>query len=152
MPVREGAIHWDAFTGGCQCGDIRYSVAAGPADFTICHCRMCQRAVGNLFAALVEVPVKSVAWSGRPARYASSNKAERGFCAACGTPLFFAFKGSDVIELTAGSVDGGPAHPPRTSHGIEARADWLASLTSGGIVTYLDDATPVRSQQTPKGY
>ena len=42
-------------TGGCQCGALRYHVAAGPAFASICHCRMCQRATGGPFAALLKL-------------------------------------------------------------------------------------------------
>jgi hypothetical protein len=38
-------------TGGCQCGAIRYVLTAPPESVHLCHCRMCQKAVGGPFAA-----------------------------------------------------------------------------------------------------
>ncbi len=35
----------DGFTGGCQCGACRFTVAPGPVFASLCHCRMCQRTV-----------------------------------------------------------------------------------------------------------
>lgn len=31
------------YTGGCQCGAIRFRVAGVVKDSSICHCRMCQK-------------------------------------------------------------------------------------------------------------
>ena len=39
-------------SGGCQCGAIRYKIAGELGYPHICHCRMCQKASGNLFMAL----------------------------------------------------------------------------------------------------
>ena len=39
--------------GGCQCGAVRYRAEGQPRKIHYCHCRMCQRAVGNMFAAFV---------------------------------------------------------------------------------------------------
>ncbi len=46
-------------TGGCQCGAVRYALFEMP-ELTICHCRMCQKAVGGPFAALCKVPTVPV--------------------------------------------------------------------------------------------
>lgn len=40
-------------TGGCQCGAVRYEISGGLGRASICHCRMCQKALGNAFAPLV---------------------------------------------------------------------------------------------------
>ena len=112
-------------TGGCQCGAVRYELHATPKS-TVCHCRMCQKAVGNVFAALAMVKKSDLTWlSGEPNFYASSNVAQRGFCPACGTPLTFAFNDRDTIEVTTGSLDT-PAAFPMTEHfGIESRLPWV---------------------------
>ena len=38
-----------ALTGGCQCGRVRYALSVVPDDVSVCHCRMCQKAVGGPF-------------------------------------------------------------------------------------------------------
>jgi hypothetical protein len=69
---------------------------------SICHCRMCQKAFGSVFAALVTA--HDVEWTrGAPKRFQSSNKVKRGFCAVCGTPLTFEPSGS--VELAVGAFD-----------------------------------------------
>lgn len=114
-----------ALTGGCQCGAVRFRATLPPSDVSYCHCRMCQRAVGNLFATLAMFARDRVRWTkGEPAVFASSSAAERGFCSRCGTPLFFRYKASPDIELTVGSFDRPQALTPRHHYGIESRVSW----------------------------
>ena len=88
-------------TGGCQCGAVRYALYADPAAASICHCRMCQKAMGNLFMANASVPRKEFAWTaGVPATWQSSQIAERGFCQQCGTPLSFRYLTGEQISVT----------------------------------------------------
>jgi hypothetical protein len=89
------------YTGGCQCGAVRFRAdAVGRAS--ICHCRMCQKAFGGLFGPLVTG--LGLEWTrGAPKHFASSNKARRGFCAECGTPLTYEYDGG--IELAIGAFD-----------------------------------------------
>jgi hypothetical protein len=84
---------------------------------------MCQRATGNAFAPLVSAT--GVTFAGTPARFASSNAAERGFCRDCGTPLFYAPTGRDDLELMVGSLDDPNAVAPALHYGIESRLRWL---------------------------
>ena len=112
-------------TGGCQCGAVRYALARVP-DTEFCHCRMCQRAVGNVFAALSMVSKDELRWTrGEPAFYASSSAAKRGFCRDCGTPLTFAYDERPRIEVTTGSLDDPEIAPVREHFGIESRLSWL---------------------------
>ena len=98
-------------SGGCQCGAVRYRFRAlGRAS--ICHCRMCQKAMGNYFAPLVEV--EGFAWTrGERALFASSNLSNRGFCRACGTPL--TLETDEIVEVAIGSLDD-PAIAPIEYH------------------------------------
>ena len=94
----------DYFTGGCQCGAVRYRVAGPVRHASICNCRMCQKALGNLTAPFVsfQAPVE---WArGRPTLFRSSMRVQRGFCNQCGTPLTYQ-RGDMPISLTIGSLD-----------------------------------------------
>lgn len=93
----------DQITGGCQCGAVRYSTSERPKP-EFCHCRMCQRATGGVFASLGSVPKASLRWThGEPSYFESSNVAKRGFCPRCGTPLTFAYNDSQNMDVTLGS-------------------------------------------------
>ena len=134
-----------AMTGGCQCGAVRYALFETP-ESTVCHCRMCQKAVGGPFAALSKVPMARFAWTrGQPAKFQSSSAAERHFCAPCGTPLTFHFLDGDAIEVTTGSLDTPAVVPITKNFGIEARLPWIGLLLPGELpeVSTMDHATRV---------
>ena len=116
-------------TGGCQCGAVRYALFDEPFNPHLCHCRMCQKAFGSLFAPLVSVQLDRFAWTrGAPAIFASSPSVRRGFCANCGTPLSFHSDGTDRISVAIGSLDDPAKVPPDNQIGIEARVPWFADL------------------------
>ncbi|MBO9574139.1 MAG: GFA family protein [Sphingobium sp.] len=116
-------------TGGCQCGAVRYWTTALLDNAHICHCRMCQKAVGNLFAALVGVLNDELVWTrGTPSTFASSDHADRGFCAQCGTPLFYRGKQSPRTGLTIGSLDDPSIAPPAVQVGMEGRLPVMDQL------------------------
>ena len=118
-------------TGGRQCGAIRYTVTAPPEWIHLCHCRMCQKAVGGPFAALAPVKRSGFAWTrGTPASFASSSIAHRDFCARCGTPLSFRYDDADTIAVTLGSLDQPQDVPPVRHYGIESRIGWLDMIAS----------------------
>jgi hypothetical protein len=118
-------------SGGCQCGAVRYHATEMLDNSHICHCRMCQKALGNIFAALVAAPRAAITWTrGEPARFRSSEHVDRGYCRDCGTPLFYEDVTTDRVNFTTGSLDRPELFPPRTSFGNEARVPWFTSLTT----------------------
>jgi hypothetical protein len=120
-------------TGGCQCGAVRYALFEAP-ESTVCHCRMCQKAVGAPFAAFCKVRTSSFAWTrGEPSRFNSSSAAERHFCATCGTPMTFHYLDGDSIEVTTGSLDDAARVPPTMNFGVEARLPWIDLLVPGRL-------------------
>jgi len=116
-------------SGGCQCGAVRYRITGPLGHSGICHCRMCQKAFGSWGAALVSVPLQQFKWTrGAPSIFRSSAPVARGFCSACGTPLFMAEDGYGVIEVAIGTLDNPDAAPPTTQVGTEARVAWFTSM------------------------
>jgi hypothetical protein len=78
------------YSGGCQCGAVRFRIEGALHRPSICHCRMCQKATGNFYAPLVSVRNAKLTWTrGEPTRFRSSNHVSRGFCEKCGTPLTY---------------------------------------------------------------
>ncbi|MEM7664245.1 MAG: GFA family protein [Pseudomonadota bacterium] len=114
------------FTGGCQCGRIRYSAKVEPTKAYLCHCRMCQRATGGVSIAFVNVLKAETEWKSEPDWYESSPIAKRPFCASCGTPLGFAYHDSEWIDLTVGSFDDPSPFVPASHFGVESmHLAWL---------------------------
>jgi hypothetical protein len=111
-------------TGGCQCGAIRYHITEPPKRATLCHCRMCQKAMGGAYLASATVWPASFSWTrGQPASFASSSMAFREFCGQCGTPLAYRdLEGGRAVTL--GSLDQPDAVAPGRQIGIESRLSW----------------------------
>ena len=113
-------------SGGCQCGEVRYAVERFGRS-SICHCRMCQKAFGNLFAPLVTA--HGLEWTrGSPSRFDSSNRNWRTFCARCGTPLTYESEGD--AEISVGSLDDPEQAPPSVQVNTHARRSVFANLTT----------------------
>jgi hypothetical protein len=117
------------FTGGCQCGAVRYQLLAAPVQVSVCHCRMCQKASGGPIMAFARVKESELRWTcGRPAVFRSSSLAERHFCSACGTPLSYHFIDSGNISVTAGSLDDPEAVRPALQYSVDRMLSWFRGL------------------------
>jgi len=117
----------DKMTGGCACGRIRFEAAVDSDEAYLCHCRMCQRASGNVSLAMKNVDQSDVRWSHEPDWYDSSAIAQRPFCSACGTSLGFRYKhGTDKMDLTVGAFDDPSRFKPASHFGAESIHEaWL---------------------------
>jgi hypothetical protein len=144
----------EIFTGGCQCGAVRFRVAGPLRHASICNCRMCQKALGNLFGAWAEFDAP-VTWTrGRPSVFRSSAKVQRGFCNQCGTPLTYQW-GNSHPSLTVGAFDhpndimptGEAARDNR--HPLMGHADELVPEPMGRADEERDLLAILRSYQHP---
>lgn len=108
------------YSGGCQCGAVRFHVEGALGDASVCHCRMCQKAFGAFYAPLVSVRQAKLTWTrGEPKRFQSSNHVRRGFCENCGTPL--TYEDPDGTALAIGAFDDPSGIAPRLQYGTEAK-------------------------------
>ncbi len=124
-------------SGGCQCGAVRYAVEGAPEQVAVCHCRMCQKAVGSVVWPFFTVSRSSLAWTrGQPTLYRSSAAAQRGFCSLCGTPLTFESDGEDTVDLGIATLDDPTALKPTAQYWVNAAVPWfreLAGLPAAGL-------------------
>ena len=115
------------YTGGCQCGAVRFHVEGALGDASVCHCRMCQKASGNFYLPLVSVGAAKLTWTrGAPKRFRSSNHGSRGFCGDCGTPL--TYEAPDGVALTIAAFDDPAEIAPRIQWGIEAKLPYVDAI------------------------
>lgn len=92
-------------TGGCLCGAVRFRAGALADHMEACHCGMCLRRGGGPMLA-VEAGDVTFEDDAALVRYASSDWAERGFCARCGSNLFYRMVSTpDRYMLARGSLD-----------------------------------------------
>jgi hypothetical protein len=116
------------YTGGCQCGAVRYRADPPRDRASVCFCRMCQKASGQPFMAFVRFRESQVHWSTPPHVFKSSNMAERGFCAECGTPLTYRRVSAPYISVTLMSLDHPERVAPEIAFSAAAASDWCHAL------------------------
>jgi hypothetical protein len=145
----------DAFTGGCQCGAVRYRVDGPVKHASICNCRMCQKALGNLTGPFASFSAR-VQWTrGRPKYFRSSDRVWRGFCANCGTPLTYQWGESGNPALTIGSFDRPDSIMPSVEfardnrHPVFAHYDALIEEPLGATDEERDILAILKSYQHP---
>lgn len=127
------------FQGGCFCGASRYRAEGEPINVRVCHCRMCQRALGAAFNARVLMPLDAVTITGPVGRFNSSPVLVRGFCTLCGTSLFTERASAGVVGLTCGSLDRPDDLWPTDHIWTSSKQAWLT----------LDDGLPQHPQGAP---
>jgi len=118
-----------SFSGGCQCGAVRYRAMTRPKSPHLCFCRMCQKSAGNYFVALGSVANEDFQLTrGAPSWFNSSDLVRRGFCEKCGTPLFYQEIGGDHVAILLGSLDHPEAVPPEWQSDTDGKTSWFAGL------------------------
>ena len=126
------------YSGGCQCGAVRFRVEGALGDASVCHCRMCQKASGNFYLPLVSIRGAKLAWTrGAPKKFQSSNHVMRGFCGACGTPL--TYEAPDGIALAIATFDHPEEIPPTIQWGAEAKLPYVDEIPALPAKATLDD-------------
>jgi hypothetical protein len=119
----------ERWSGGCQCGAVRYEFTARPDNPCLCHCRMCQKQFGNFFGAFAGSHTDNFRLTrGSLALFESSGDAERGFCRDCGTPLTYKAKSRPRISVSIGSLDRHTEMKPAFQFGLESREPWFGEL------------------------
>ena len=91
-------------SGACLCGAIALRVRTDAVESRECHCTQCRRQSGHVWAFLT-VPWDAVEWSVAPAIYQHSDKADRGFCAECGSYVYWRERDAGTVDLSAGLFD-----------------------------------------------
>ena len=98
------------YTGGCQCGSVRYVVTTEPIRLLACHCKECQRQSGSAFGMSMPVKKDSLTVNGPMKQFSrvadSGNELTGAFCPECGVRLYhFLESAQDVLSLKPGTLD-----------------------------------------------
>jgi hypothetical protein len=114
--------------GGCLCGAVRFSVEPPTLFCCHCHCAWCRRAHGAAFVTWFGARDAAFTVTGDALRWhRASEKSERGFCATCGTKMFFrSTLAPGETHVALACADGEIDRAPSLHVFYEARAEWLA--------------------------
>ncbi len=128
--------------GGCLCGAVRYAVRGALREILVCHCGECRRWSGRAWAATAARTAdlelrddRALVWVAGPR---SAHGASRGFCASCGSSLFWRAPTFDRTSIAAGTLDD--------PGGLRVAAHiWVDSATEW-------DRPPAGVPSFPRGY
>ena len=96
----------DSHTGRCLCGAVRFRTSGPLRGVVYCHCSQCRRQTGHFYAATnVTEADLVIEGADRLTWYRASDFASRGFCATCGSALFWKRDGAGDISVMAGAFD-----------------------------------------------
>ncbi|HEY0960426.1 MAG TPA: GFA family protein [Novosphingobium sp.] len=117
-------------SGGCLCGQVRYTIEAEPSAARMCWCRDCQRIASGSATVNVLFPEDAVSITGDLGTFRmvadSGNTVERGFCTGCGAQIY-----SRTIEpaglpmrIRAGTLDDPELKAPETVIWTSSAPSW----------------------------
>ncbi|WP_411820792.1 GFA family protein [Hyphococcus formosus] len=117
--------------GGCQCGALRYEIAAPPLMIYACHCTNCQKQTGSAFVLSLTVPEAAFAFTaGKPAKTEwvsdAGNKRYGHYCRDCGSRIA---NGQDpsigILSLRAGTFDDTSWVRPAGHIWVKSAQSWI---------------------------
>lgn len=91
--------------GSCLCGQITFTVDGPMRAVVFCHCQQCRKTSGHYVAA-TSAPRDKITISGNVSWYHASDDARRGFCATCGSSVFWDRHKANYLSIHAGVLDG----------------------------------------------
>lgn len=116
-------------SGACLCRAVRFSATLPTLWVAHCHCTLCQKNSGAAFVtwaglkeAEVEIddPGHTLKW------YSATNNAWRGFCAQCGSTLFFkSARWPGELHVTVVNFEQTLDRPPQCHVHYDTRQPWV---------------------------
>jgi hypothetical protein len=104
-------VNAGAAQGSCQCGAIRYEIAAGHHQLYVCHCNECRKQSASAFGISLIVARSAFRLkSGTPRFWSrptnSGHWLDCAFCPDCGSRLWHARRGdAATVSVKGGSLD-----------------------------------------------
>ncbi len=110
--------------GSCLCGQICFTVDGALSDMTHCHCSMCRKIHGSLFATYLAVSdFHYTSDTEQIQTYQSSKGFTRAFCKCCGSVLPES-NTEDSSYIPAGLLDDDPGIRPAAHIFVESKSDY----------------------------
>jgi hypothetical protein len=125
--------------GGCLCGAVRFKAAGEPINVRLCHCRLCQKAMGSPFFARALFSQDAVTIEGDMGRYPSSERLDRIFCNKCGTRLGTWRTNGTAAGIGLAVFDDRHAFAPTEHIWVSEKMNWVR----------LDDGLPQYQEGPP---
>lgn len=97
----------DIHKGSCCCGAVTYEMEGPLRPSVACHCSQCRKTSGHYWSATQVANNRfrltkdeGLKW------FRASDTARRGFCANCGSSIFWQHDNEDATSVATGTLDG----------------------------------------------
>jgi hypothetical protein len=134
--------------GGCLCGAVSWSYDAPLTTMFYCHCSMCRKHHGTMFAVYVAGPLSTFHWRGGTEKigtWDSSSHVQRSFCSACGSKVPSVVRSLNQVFMPAGGLSGELGIRPQMHLFVGSKPSW--HLLSDGLPKH--DAYPPKYDALP---
>lgn len=116
-------------TGGCLCGNVRFKVTGPPNKVGTCHCRMCQKWTGSVYAVGARFPESAFQMTKGEMGVYKSEIMERGFCTKCGSPFIYWYLVKEMsagnVWISLGNLDEPGQYKPTYHYAVESEMAWI---------------------------
>jgi len=119
--------------GVCLCGAVEYQFTAPFTMMMHCHCSMCRKHHGAVFATFVAAPYSAFRWvrgEDAIAKYESSEHGVRMYCRQCGSVAPTLMPEAGLAIAPAGNLDGDPGIRPAGHMFVGSKAGWYTITDS----------------------
>jgi hypothetical protein len=113
--------------GECLCGAVQWSYDAPFSTMFHCHCSVCRKHHGTLFATAVVGPLATFHWrSGteKVGTWAPASREQRSFCTVCGSKVPRVQPDTQRVFMPAGSLEGELGIRPQFHMFVASRPAW----------------------------
>jgi hypothetical protein len=115
------------FSGGCNCGGVRFEVDAPLGHASYCHCTRCQRRTGTAVSAQVRIDASAfrlLSGSELVREWAPADGWPKCFCSACGSALWSRDPAGTSMGIRLGAFDTDPGVRPEYRQFVAYAASW----------------------------
>lgn len=140
--------------GRCLCGAVHWSYDAPFSAMFHCHCSVCRKHHGSLFATMVVGPLDTFHWRGGTEKigaWRSSAQEMRSFCTVCGSKVPRVEHESARVFMPAGNLHGEIGLRPQLRMFTGSKPAWhLLSDSLPRYEAYPPDWPASEVQNTPR--
>lgn len=127
-----------AWSGGCLCGEVRFSVTGEPDFPHVCSCAHCKIRGGSPMQWWVGFPLAALTWtgSGKLTWYDTfPGHTKRGFCPRCGSHIAALDAGDGTIGINVPALDdhNDPGLMPVSQSFSGDAVAWLAPVRAADM-------------------
>jgi hypothetical protein len=114
--------------GACLCGDVSYEIEGKISPIWLCHCSKCRRSTGSAFHASAICGVDKFRFLGGEEQireYQDSPGYNTRFCGRCGSPVPQQLRGTELVYLHVGALEGDPERTVHHHIFTASKAPWF---------------------------